>query len=91
MAPSAAPFASLYSRTFTHGRGSRLGAFASGWRGWRGRRGWMAGPGGREAGPLMDSRIRAIVAVAAAGVASLASGSAAARTGARAGSLSTHA
>jgi len=39
----------------------------------------------------MDSRIRAIVAVAAVGVASLASGSAVARTGARAGSLSTQA
>jgi predicted metal-binding membrane protein len=31
MLPSAAPFASLYSRTFTDGRGSRLGAFASGY------------------------------------------------------------
>ncbi len=39
----------------------------------------------------MDSRIRAIMAVAAVGVASLASGSAVARTGARAGSLSMHA
>ena len=31
MLPSAAPFASLYSRTFTGGRGSRLSAFASGY------------------------------------------------------------
>jgi hypothetical protein len=31
MLPSAAPFASLYSRTFTDGRSSRLGAFASGY------------------------------------------------------------
>jgi hypothetical protein len=31
MLPSASPFASLYSRTFTDGRGSRLGAFASGY------------------------------------------------------------
>ena len=31
MLPSAAPFASLYSRTFTDGRGARLGAFASGY------------------------------------------------------------
>ena len=31
MLPSAAPFASLYSRTLTDGRGSRLAAFASGY------------------------------------------------------------
>ena len=31
MLPSVAPFASLYSRTFTGDRGSRLGAFASGY------------------------------------------------------------
>jgi len=31
MLPAVAPFASLYSRTFTDGRGSRLGAFASGY------------------------------------------------------------
>jgi predicted metal-binding membrane protein len=31
MLPSAAPFASLYSRTFSDGRGSRLAAFASGY------------------------------------------------------------
>jgi hypothetical protein len=31
MLPSAAPFASLYSRSFTDGRGSRLAAFASGY------------------------------------------------------------
>ena len=31
MLPSVAPFASLYARTFTGGRGSRLGVFASGY------------------------------------------------------------
>ncbi len=31
MLPSVAPFASLYSRTFTSSRGSRLGAFSSGY------------------------------------------------------------
>jgi predicted metal-binding membrane protein len=31
MLPAVAPFASLYSRTFTDGRGARLGAFASGY------------------------------------------------------------
>jgi predicted metal-binding membrane protein len=31
MLPSVAPFASLYSRTFTGGRGARLGVFASGY------------------------------------------------------------
>ena len=31
MLPSVAPFASLYSRSFTGDRGSRLGAFASGY------------------------------------------------------------
>ena len=31
MLPSMTPFASLYSRTFTDGRGSRVGAFASGY------------------------------------------------------------